>query len=162
MRGSLKYKALKFLLLFLTGYCVYIAIEVTYRGYSYKSMGILSGLLFSLVFDQINNRISWDMDLLLQGIIGSAAVTLSELIIGTMMSKGILGLSIMWDYSTIPLNYNGIICVPFSIIWIFISIFGIILADAFNYYVLHEKPRPYYKLFGKLLFKLPERTCITL
>lgn len=154
-----KYKILKFLLLFLTGYCVYIAIEVTARGYSFKTMGILGGLLFSLAFDQINNKISWDMDLLLQGVIGSIAVTLSELIIGTMMLNGILGLPVMWDYSNMPLNYNGVICLPFSVIWVFVSIFGILLVDAINYYVLHEDPQPYYRIFGKVWKPFPERWC---
>ena len=37
-------KAKKYLLFFLLGYCIYIAIEVTYRGYSFRLMGIAGGL----------------------------------------------------------------------------------------------------------------------
>ena len=33
-------KAKKYLLFFLLGYCIYVAIEVTYRGYSFRLMGI--------------------------------------------------------------------------------------------------------------------------
>ena len=39
-------KAKKYLLFFLLGYCIYIAIEVTYRGYSFRLMGISGGLSF--------------------------------------------------------------------------------------------------------------------
>ena len=37
-------KAKKYLLFFLLGYCIYIAIEVTYRGYSFRLMGIAAGV----------------------------------------------------------------------------------------------------------------------
>lgn len=33
-------KAKKYLLFFLLGYCIYIAIEVTYRGYSFRLMAL--------------------------------------------------------------------------------------------------------------------------
>ena len=38
--GEKRMKAKKYLLFFLLGYCIYIAIEVTYRGYSFRLMGI--------------------------------------------------------------------------------------------------------------------------
>ena len=44
------------LILFLIGYCAYIAIEVTWRGVSYVQMGVCGGLIMLLV-DQINNKI---------------------------------------------------------------------------------------------------------
>ena len=33
----------RYLLLFLAGYCVYLAIEVTFRGYSFRLMGLTGG-----------------------------------------------------------------------------------------------------------------------
>ena len=42
--GEKRMKAKKYLLFFLLGYCIYIAIEVTYRGYSFRLMGIAGGL----------------------------------------------------------------------------------------------------------------------
>jgi uncharacterized membrane protein len=145
----------KLLTLFLVGYCAYIAIEVTYKNISYPLMGAVGGISF-LLFDQINNIISWNLDLILQGCIGSAIVTGFELIIGEGLK--ILNQTPMWDYSNMPLNYDGVICLPFSIVWIFITILGILVADAYNYYLFHEEPRPYYWIIGHY-FVMPKRCC---
>lgn len=48
---------------------------------------------------------------------------------------------------------HGCGCLPFSLIWIALSICAIILADTINYYVFHELPVPYYKLFGKTIIR---------
>ena len=118
-------------------------------------MGAVGGISF-LLFDQINNIISWNLDLILQGCIGSAIVTGFELIIGEGLK--ILNQTPMWDYSNMPLNYDGVICLPFSIVWIFITILGILVADAYNYYLFREEPRPYYWIIGHY-FVMPKRCC---
>lgn len=143
--------------LFLVGFCVYITIEVCYRGYSSPLMGLTAGIIM-LLLDSINEKISWDFDLLAQGVIGSAMVTLSELVIGEMLIY-IYGVNTIWDYSKIPFNFDGVICPQFSIIWILISIIGIIVADTINYYVFEELPVPYYRIFGKVIIKFSEKKC---
>ena len=60
---------LRKVVLFLVGFCVYITIEVCFRGYSYPVMGLCGGVILLMV-DMINETISWDMDILLQGAIG--------------------------------------------------------------------------------------------
>ncbi len=148
-------KVNKSAVLFITGFCLYITIEVLYRGYSYPLMGLCGGLAFILI-DKINDRISWDIDILIQGLIGSAIITLFELIIGEISLRGYLPM--MWDYSNMPLNYKGIICLPFSLIWIGVSIVAVFLADAINYYMLGENEQvPYYKLFGKIILRFKEK-----
>lgn len=145
----------KSILLFLVGYCTYISIEVTYRNISYPIMGICGGLAI-LLLDKINDNISWNVDLCLQGLCGSALITFFELIIGEIALHTSL-LPVMWDYSNVPLNFDGVICLPFSIVWFFLSIFAIFLADAINYYVLDEPQVPYYNLFGKTVIKFKEK-----
>ena len=145
----------KSILLFLVGYCTYISIEVTYRNISYPIMGICGGLAI-LLLDKINDNISWNVDLCLQGLCGSALITFFELIIGEIALHTSL-LPIMWDYSNVPLNFDGVICLPFSIVWFFLSILAIFLADAINYYVLNEPQVPYYNLFGKTVIKFKEK-----
>lgn len=66
-------------------------------------------------------------------------------------------LPVMWDYSNLPLNYKGIICVPFMLLWIVLSFLAIIVADSINYYVFDEKPAPYYKLFGRTIIQFKEK-----
>lgn len=151
----MKNRIVKMMVLFLVGFVVYGLIELIYRGKTYPLMAVCGGVAI-LILDQINNKISWDVDLLLQGVIGSFVITSMEFIIGELSLHNIL--PAMWNYSNMPMNYKGIVCLPFSIIWIFLSIFGIFLADAMNYYVLGEKDVvPYYRLFGKKIIVFKEK-----
>lgn len=146
---------IKNIILFAVGYCVYIAIEVTYRGFSYPLMGLCSGLAL-MIMDKINDYISWDIDVIIQGSIGSIIITFFELIIGEI-SLHTDFLPIMWDYSNVLLNFDGVICLPFSLIWIGLSIIGILVADTINYYIINIQPCPYYKCMGKVVLRFRER-----
>lgn len=146
---------IKNIILFAVGYCVYIAIEVTYRGFSYPLMGLCGGLAL-MIMDKINDYISWDIDIIIQGSIGSIIITFFELIIGEI-SLHTDFLPIMWDYSNVLLNFDGVICLPFSLIWIGLSIIGILVADTINYYIINIQPCPYYKCMGKVVLKFRER-----
>lgn len=146
---------IKNLILFLVGYCAYIAIEVTVRSVSYPIMGICGGLAIVLI-DKINDYISWKMDIIIQGVIGSLVITSLELVIGEISLHTSI-FPIMWNYSNIPLNYDGVICLPFSMIWILLSLIGIFISDAINYYVFGELPVPYYKCCGKTILRFKER-----
>lgn len=140
----------KTVFMFIFGFMSYITIEVIFRGYSYPLMGICGGIVFVLL-DKLNDRISWDMDILVQGVIGSLLITSLEFIIGEMSLRGLI--QPMWDYSDMPFNYKGIICLPFSLIWVGLSIVAIVVADFINYYIFNEDTIPYYKLFGKTIYK---------
>ena len=150
------HRYLRQIILFLAGFCLYITIEVCFRGFSYPVMGVCGGILL-LLLDRINERISWDLDLLLQGIIGAAMVTVTELVVGELWKW--IGWPPMWDYSEIPFNFDGVICLRFSLIWIGVSIIGILIADAINYYVFCRMPVPYYKLFGKTILTFAQKEC---
>ena len=58
-----------------------------------------------------------------------------------------LGLGV-WDYSGMLLNYKGQICLPFSILWIFVSIAAVVLDDWLRYWLFGEE-RPHYTLFRR-------------
>lgn len=146
---------LKYLILFLVGYCVYIAIEVTFRNYSFPLMGIVGAISFILI-DRINEVMPWDTDLIIQSVIGSLIVTVFELIVGEGLK--FFNQPPMWDYSSLPLNFDGVICLPFSLVWVLLSAIAILLADTINYYLLHEKPTPHYKILG-FQFSFPKRSC---
>ena len=152
----MKDKFLKNLVLFLVGFCSYITIETLFRGYSYWQMGICGGLAI-VILDKINDLISWDVDIIIQGTFGSLLITFMELIIG--LTQDYFSLPHMWDYSNMPLNYRGIICVPFMAIWFLLSWVAILLSDCINYYVFEEMPVPYYKLFGKTILHFKKKVC---
>lgn len=148
-------KYIRTIILFLTGYCAYIAIEVTYRNISYPIMGVCGGLAI-VILDKINDRISWDVDIIVQALCGGCLVTVFELIIGEIFLHTNL-LPHMWSYENVPLNFDGVICLPFSLLWCALSMAAIFIADAMNYYIFGDEQIPYYRLFGKVVIEFPER-----
>lgn len=141
--------------LFIIGFTFYITAEVLFRGYSFALMGVCGGLTLFIV-DLFNNKISWDLDILLQGLFGSCVITLFEFVIGEFAKHTNL-IPIMWDYSNQFGNIDGVICPLFSLIWIAFSILAVFIADAINYYIFNEQPKPYYKLFGRTIITFRER-----
>lgn len=133
----------KYLFLFCIGAGLYVFIELIYRGYSHWTMGILGGISFVSI-GLINEVLSWDMPLAIQALIGSIIITLYEFITGVILNIW-LGLNV-WDYSNLPLNILGQICLPFSIIWYFLSIVGICLDDFLRWKFFGEE-KPKYRLF---------------
>ena len=153
---QLQVKAIKNIVLFIVGFCIYITIEVCFRGYSFPLMGICGGVAL-ILNDKINDCVSWDTDLILQGLFGAVLITTMEFVIGTLALKGFI--TPMWDYSNVLFNYKGIICMPFSAVWALLSIIGIFISDAINYYLFEEEQCPYYKIFGYVVLRFKERGC---
>ena len=125
------------------GAFLYLFIEILYRGHTHWTMGILGGACFVLI-GLINEILSWETPLLVQGLIGSGIITVLEFISGVILNIW-LGLGI-WDYSQMPFNLLGQICLPFTIAWFFLSIAAIILDDYLRYWLFKEE-KPRYKLF---------------
>lgn len=134
---------LKYLFLFIVGGAVYYSMEMLFRGYSHYSMAILGGICF-IACGLLNEILSWDTSLLLQGLIGSGIITVLEFLTGVLVNM-ILHLNV-WDYSNMPLNVLGQICLPFSLLWVIIAIGAIILDDYIRYCFFDEE-KPRYKLF---------------
>lgn len=113
---------------------LYICLELLYRGRTHISMffvGGLCGVLIGLINDNTP-----DMPLFYQCILGTTIVTLIEFISGCYLNI-YLGLGI-WDYSHVPFNLLGQVCLPFSIIWMFLSIPVIYLDDYLKNKLLNE------------------------
>lgn len=142
MKEKLK-ATLKHAVLALFGGCVYFLIEMAWRGHSHWTMAVLGGVCFVLI-GEINEFIPWNMPLVLQGAIGSGIVTLLELVSGIILNLW-LGLGI-WDYSNMPFNFLGQICLPFSLLWVALSVVAVILDDWLRYWLFGED-RPTYTLF---------------
>ncbi len=141
------YSLLKYLVLFSIGGFIYYIIEMVYKGItkgisSHWTMFIVGGLCF-ICIGLINNLISWTMPLWKQMFIGSILVTIIEFISGYIINIWLnWG---VWDYSMLPLNLLGQICLPFSVIWYFISALAIFLDDYLRYWLFREQ-HPQYKI----------------
>ena len=131
---------LKYLFLFLVGGAIYCVIELLYRGYTHPSMYILGGLCF-IVCGLFNEIFEWSTPLLIQMLLSSIAITILEFITGVIVNL-ILHLNV-WDYSNLPFNLLGQICLPFCLIWFFLSLIGIVLDDYIRYYFFNEEKAQY-------------------
>ncbi|MCI8372439.1 MAG: hypothetical protein HFI75_08590 [Lachnospiraceae bacterium] len=130
-------------ILFVAGGILYVLIELFWRGYSHWSMFFIGGLCFFLI-GLLNEVFPWNMPLCLQGLAGATVITVAELAFGYLVNIR-LGWQI-WDYSDMPLNLMGQICVPFSLLWILVSIAAVITDDWIRYRIFNEK-LPTYRLF---------------
>lgn len=132
---------IKYLILGIIGGFTYVLIELLYRGHSHWSMFLVSAFAF-ISIGLINEFIRWDMELWKQMLIGSGIVTILEFVSGYILNIK-LGWHI-WDYSNVPFNILGQICLPFSIVWFFISLIAIV-ADNYLRYWLFDEEKPHYK-----------------
>lgn len=133
----------KYIALGITGGLLYVLIETAWRGYSHWTMFVLGGLCF-LALGLINEVLSWDTPLWQQVLIGACIVTVLEFLTGCIVNLW-LGWDV-WDYSGMPGNIMGQICPQYFILWLPISLAGIILDDWLRYCWWGEE-RPRYKLF---------------
>lgn len=118
-------KAIKsYTMLFIIYGSVYMLAEILYRGYTHITMGIVGGICGILI--GLINEITPKMNVVLQATLGAVIVTVIEFIAGYILNVR-LDLHI-WDYSHLPLNVMGQICLPFSFIW-FILCFPTIKLD---------------------------------
>lgn len=136
-------KMLKYLILLLIGGFVYYAFELVLRGWSHWTMFLLGGICFILI-GEYNEHVEWDTPLIKQGVVGACIVTALEFVVG-MIVNVYLNWNI-WDYSDIPLNFMGQICLPFSIVWIAVSILAVVVDDWVRYFLFKEE-KPHYKWF---------------
>ncbi len=109
-------------LLFLFGICgaIYVLLELLYRGRSHISMFFAGGLSAVGIWLCCNCRGIKQRRLFFKCTIGSAVITAVEFVTGLIVN---LWLKLqVWDYSTMPLNLLGQICLPFSLIWFLLTL----------------------------------------
>ena len=133
----------KTLILFYLGGMSYVCLEWLWRGWSHPSMFLLGGICFVLL-GGLNEGLRPDLPLWLQGLVGGILVTALELGCGLIVNVG-LGLNV-WDYSDMPLNFLGQICLPFTLLWIPLSI-AAVLADDWLRHLLFGEPAVHHRLW---------------
>lgn len=103
----------KFMRLFCIGGGAYNLIEVLWRGHSHWSMFLVGGTCFHVI-GAIGTRLRKRS----RFAIGSAcalAVTAVEYVSGCVLNRR-LKLKV-WDYSKMPANLNGQVCLLYSVLW---------------------------------------------
>lgn len=132
----------KYLTLGCVGGMIYWCIEKLFRGYSHWTMILLDSVCF-IALGLINEFLSWKTLLWIQMLIGAIIITMLEFIAGCIVNLW-LNWNI-WNYSNLPFNILGQICLSFSCIWYCLSAVGIILDDYLRYWIFDEE-KPRYRL----------------
>ena len=133
---------LKMIVLLLIGCTVYFCIEVLWRGYSHWTMALVGGLCF-IAIGAINEYIPWEMGFVQQCFIGACNVTGIEFVAGLILNVWLeLGI---WDYSNLPFNIMGQVCLPFFFAWVALSAVAIVVDDYLRYWLFNEE-KPHYQL----------------
>lgn len=134
---------LKYIILFSIGGLLYCGIEMLWRGRTHWTMFFVGGLCFILC-GSINEIFDWQMPLWKQMLICAAGITLIEFISGVIINI-VLKLNV-WDYSHLPLNICGQVCLLYSFFWFILSCAAIVLDDWLRYWLFKEE-KPHYIIF---------------
>ena len=113
----MKKQILFFSIIFGIGFFGYGLIEILWRGYTHPTMSLAGGISFCLLF--LATEILKPLNFLYKCIAGGLIITSVELAFGSFLNL-ILNLEI-WDYSMIPINLQGQICMLYSVLWCFLS-----------------------------------------
>lgn len=95
------------------GYCL---IEIIWRGRTHYSMFFAGAIVLSTFYYISKN---YELPLWKECLAGMLIITGIELVFGIVFN--IILKEHVWDYSNMPLNFLGQICVPFSVLWFFLS-----------------------------------------
>lgn len=116
------------LTLFTLGAAGYGMLEILWRGYTHWSMLGAGGICF-VFFGTVDDRLK-KFGVLIKALVGSGFITAIELIFGLIFNVGLK--KNVWDYSRLPFNIGGQICLLYSFIWGILSILFMPLAGKIN------------------------------
>ena len=102
--------------LFTVGGGIYVSLELLWRGRSHWTMFALGGGCF-LAIGELGKRMA-GTPRLLRAAAGSAVCTTGELLTGLVFNRDFH----IWDYRALPGNFRGQICLPFSALWMPLSL----------------------------------------
>ena len=105
------------LLTFFLGGTLYVLLELLWRGRSHVSMFCAGGLALLLLHGLF---LRFALPLFAQCLLGGLVITAIEFVAGAIVNVR-LKLNV-WDYSKMPLNLYGQVCLPFSLLWCLLTL----------------------------------------
>ena len=115
--------------IFFIGAATYSALEMLWRGHTHWTMGVVGGACFVCIC-KLSKRMS-SSPMWKKCLAGTVAITSIEFLSGLIVNKKYnLG---VWDYSSLPLNIMGQICLPYCALWFLLCIPAFWLGDYMNY-----------------------------
>lgn len=98
------------------GYFLYSLTEIVMRGYTHWTMSLLGGTVLTILYGLSSRRVY----MIRKCFSGALVITALELVVGIF--DNIIMHWQVWDYSDMPLNFMGQICLPFSCFWFLLCI----------------------------------------
>ena len=102
--------------LFAVGGSAYVGLELLWRRRSHVSMFAAGGTCFLLLGKLRETKLPG----LIKPVAGAGMITIVELATGLLVNRD----HHVWDYRALPGNFRGQICLPFSLLWIPVSMLG--------------------------------------
>jgi uncharacterized membrane protein len=125
-----------FILWFVLGMC-YATIELLWRGVTYMPMIWVGGLCGLCVGLLNQNKAFCGLKIWQQAVIGTIITLIIEYISGYILN---IKLSMnIWDYSKMPCNLNGQICLTYAIYWFLLMPFAIYFDDWLRWKLFNQK-----------------------
>ena len=121
-------KVKKNIIFFSSGGIGYGIIEVLWRGRTHWTMIIAGGICF-IIFSKIAEKYK-KRHIAYKAALCAAGVTAIELIFGIVFN--LIFKMDVWDYSNMPLNFLGQICLIYTLLWGILGCAFIPLADLMN------------------------------
>ncbi len=110
--------------MFLLSGLIYSLLEICFRGFTHWTMTILGGIcgcgLYIISLMGGNSYI--------KALYGALMITVLEMVTGILVN--IVFAMKVWDYSDVPFNFMGQICLPFTLLWYFISLGAMYICSA--------------------------------
>ena len=103
-------------MLFYLGGMGYMGLELLWRGWTHGTMFLAGGCSFLLLGSIGRCRLPGAV----KPLAAAAAITAVELLSGLLFNRQ----HQIWDYSAMPMGFAGQICLPFSLLWLALSIPG--------------------------------------
>lgn len=112
---------------------IYINLEIITRNYTDRVMLLVGGICGVLIGLINQHPKFYKAKIIFQSIIGTLIVLSVEFISGCILNLW-LGLNI-WDYSHLPLDVMGQICMLYGVIWFLLMPFAIWLEDTMRWLI---------------------------
>lgn len=107
-------KFAEFLTVFWIGGAVYNMIEILWRGYTHWTMTITGGVCFAALY--FLHVYAIRLSFFMRCVLGACAITAAEFFAGCIVNLW-LGWKV-WDYSNVPFNLCGQVCLLYSFLWL--------------------------------------------
>lgn len=114
---------LEYIFIYVLGALGYGTIELLWRGHTHWTMLLAGGACFLFIYLTATRL---RLPLAVKWLLCAAIVTAAEFLAGLLVNR-VLGWNV-WDYSALPMNLMGQICLRYCVYWLLLSVPAVALS----------------------------------